>query len=86
MLQTIIYMKKLPLIAVLAIFGSLLVASCKKDYKCTCNVSVPLAGFDTTIITNFEDMKKKEAKHACDGSEQTLEQLFMGLAQVNCDI
>jgi len=85
-LLQIIHMKKLPLIVTLALFGSLFAASCKKDYKCTCNVTVPLASFDTTIIVNFEDMKKKEAKHSCNGSEETLSQLFMGLAQVSCDI
>lgn len=67
-------MKKtsLSLIAILAVFASMLFASCKKDYTCSCRVIVPLV-LDTVVKLEMEDYKKKEAKRACDNNESVIE-------------
>lgn len=79
-------MKKinLPLIAVLALFVSMLFTSCKKDYTCACRVTVPFL-LDTMVNLEMEDYKKKEAKRACDNNEAVIESgssvVLMGLIQ-----
>lgn len=50
-------MKKVLAIAVLGVFG---LASCKKDYTCTCTVD------GESIKYELKDVKKKDAKDACD--------------------
>ncbi|WP_276131721.1 hypothetical protein [Polluticoccus soli] len=65
-------MKKLnlPLIATLALFASLIFASCKKDHTCECNVGV--ITYDTTINFVIEDQTNKNAKRMCENNESTL--------------
>ena len=63
---------KLPLVAILALFGSMMFTSCKKDYTCSCRVIIPLV-LDTTIKVEMEDYKKKEAKRTCDNNEAVIE-------------
>jgi len=55
-------MKKTLLIAAVA---GLAMASCKKDYTCTC--TVPASGSDPAETYTYElkDVKKKDAKDAC---------------------
>lgn len=67
-------MKKfnLPLVVVLSLFGSLLFASCKKDYTCACTVGIPLV-YDTVINIEMKDYKKKQAKKACEDNENTIQ-------------
>lgn len=66
-------MKKLnlPLISVLALFASLMFASCKKDHTCVCNVNI-LAVYDTTINFAIDDQTNKNAKRLCDNNEGTI--------------
>lgn len=70
-------MKKILLIAAVALlFGSL--ASCKKDYVCTCTgtemgtLAIPLSGYTS-----------KDAKTACDDTETTYK---TGDATANCEL
>lgn len=50
-------MKKVLAIAVLGVFG---LASCKKDYTCTCTYD------GETYTYQMNDVKKNDAKDACD--------------------
>lgn len=54
-----------------AVVGTFVLASCKKDYVCECK-----DGADTDSYT-FKDVKKKDAKEACD-SWGTIYSLFGG--------
>jgi|ERR1044071_8379119 hypothetical protein len=65
-------MKKLnlPLIAILALFASLLLSSCKKDHTCECTVGILV--YDTTINFEIEDQTNKNAKRLCENNESTL--------------
>lgn len=56
-------MKKLLFVFAIAAVGSL--ASCKKDYTCTCDV----AGQE--VSTAINDAKKGDAEDACDALEVT---------------
>ena len=53
-------MKKIVTVAAVALFGAILLPSCKKDYTCTCTIQ----GQTTTSPIN--DAKKSDAKAACD--------------------
>ena len=88
-------MKKLPVIAALTFFAALTFTSCKKDYSCTCKVGLnPLLSqlggtginFDTTVVYQFDDMKKKEAKAGCDGVEKALLETFPGIITGSCSL
>ena len=50
-----------------AFFG---LASCKKDYTCTCTIPNPLGGGDITQTYEYEDSKKGDAEDACDAQDQ----------------
>lgn len=65
-------MKKASLYLLFALFGAMMFASCKKDYTCECRVGIPLAAFDTTIAIEIEDVKKKQAKVACENNETSI--------------
>lgn len=52
-------MKKVLAIAVLGVF---VLASCKKDYTCTCTAD------GETYKYELKDVKKKDAKDACDAA------------------
>jgi hypothetical protein len=64
-------MKKAPLYLLLAFFGAMMFASCKKDYTCQCSVGVPFV-FDTVVTIEIEDVKKKQAKIACENNESAI--------------
>jgi hypothetical protein len=73
------FMKNFALVAILSLFALLSFSSCKKDYKCTCNIkmlkfSLDSSGMlsDTTIVVvhDIDDAKKKQAEYSCDGSEE----------------
>jgi hypothetical protein len=53
-------MKKIVTIVAVALFGALVLPSCKKDYTCTCTI----AGQTTSSPIN--NAKKSDAKNACD--------------------
>lgn len=56
-------MKKLLFVFAIAALGSL--ASCKKDYTCTCTTKVD--GMDPVSTSQtWEDQKKSDAEEACD--------------------
>ena len=57
-------MKKVLLVAVALMF---VLASCKKDYTCECNIS--FLGSTTTTSTVLKDLKKKDATTACDAGD-----------------
>ena len=59
-------MKKITLLAVA--FVAISFASCKKDRVCTCTTT-PATGTATTDVTTFYDVKKKEARLFCVGSQ-----------------
>jgi hypothetical protein len=54
-------MKKILLVAAVA---GLSMASCKKDYTCTCTYT-PQGGAAQTYTYPMKDVKKKDAKDAC---------------------
>jgi len=58
-------MKKVLGIVAIALFAFSF-ASCKKDYKCDCTADF---GFGTETLTyDLKDVKKKDAKAACDAA------------------
>ena len=59
-------MKKLLLVAVAGVF---VLASCKKDYTCTCTFSGDFAGTPATSTTLHA--KKADAKTACEAGTNT---------------
>lgn len=79
-------MKNFALISILGLFAVSAFSSCKKDYKCTCNIKVPLAQLDTTFVTDIDDAKKKEAKDRCKGSEDVYKSFFGLLGTADCSI
>lgn len=73
-------MKKITLVAVAAISMSLF-ASCKKDYTCTCKVTVSGSTADAT--QTFPKTSKSTAKTACESYETTLK---VGGATAECSL
>lgn len=59
---TFIKMKKAILLGALGVFA---LASCKKDYTCTCKVN------EQSIKIPLTDYKKKDAEDACDAAKTT---------------
>lgn len=47
----------------IAFFG---LASCKKDYTCTCTTPDPLGGADVVVKNEIPKAKKSDAETACD--------------------
>lgn len=64
-------MKKLILVASVAIFGVVAMTSCKKTHTCKCSFDVSTGITDD--MTSFEIGKssKKDAKAACEAAETT---------------
>lgn len=60
-------MKKIVTIVAVALFGALVLPSCKKDYTCVCTSTVN--GVSTSVEAKTGKMSKKDAKAAC---EQTV--------------
>lgn len=63
-------MKKITLIAVAAI-GMTLFASCKKDYTCTCKVT--MGGSTQEVAQTYPKTSKSTAKTACESYETTVQ-------------
>lgn len=63
-------------------FAVLTLASCKKDYTCTCTTSV--GGVSTSASTTINDTKKN-ATEACDAGDATSTTLGIS-ATVDCEI
>ncbi|WP_118972846.1 hypothetical protein [Taibaiella koreensis] len=59
-------MKKITLVAIIALAGATLFPSCKKDYKCTCTWSI--GGQQQSNTVELKKMSKKDAKATCEGS------------------
>lgn len=58
-------MKKFLVLAVIA-GGALTIASCKKDWTCTCTVTTSgIVNSTTTTDTVYQDMTKADAETAC---------------------
>jgi hypothetical protein len=53
-------MKKIVTIVAVALFGALVLPSCKKDYTCTCTIA------GQTQPYPYENTTKKDAKAACE--------------------
>ncbi len=53
-------MKKLLVIAVIAVVG---LASCKKDYTCSCTI------LGQTTVSEFKDVTQSDAEEACDEAD-----------------
>ena len=53
-------MKKIVTIAAVALFGAIVLPSCKKDYTCTCSIGGQTASY------TYNKVKKSEAKTSCD--------------------
>jgi hypothetical protein len=68
--QTYKLMKKNLSVAVVALFASALLFSCKKDYTCTCTVT-PTGGTATKLTVDFKKVKKKDAEDGCKKAEDT---------------
>ena len=60
-------MKKIVTIVAVALFGALVLPSCKKDYTCVCTSTIN--GVSTSVEAKTGKMSKKDAKTAC---EQTV--------------
>lgn len=59
-------MKKVIAFAAVAMVA---LASCKKDYTCTCTYD--LMGESMSVDAPLNDMKKKDAEEACDAADAT---------------
>lgn len=64
-------MKKIVTIVAVALFGALVLPSCKKDYTCTCTVG------GVTTSTEIKNAKKSDAKAACE---------YLNIAGANCSL
>jgi len=60
-------MKKLTPLVILAAFGAMTFASCKKDYTCTCTLDGETIG-----TYKFTKVKKKDAKTACENWDNSV--------------
>jgi len=77
-------MKKLTPLVMIAAFGAMMFASCKKDYTCTCTSSVDGQSLGTTEIS-LGKQKKKDAKAMCD--DKSYETTVMGITtKTECDL
>lgn len=54
-------MKKLTPLVMIAAFGAMMFASCKKDYTCDCKL-----GGESVMKYEIKDAKKKDAEKACE--------------------
>ena len=70
-------MKKAGFIVAVVLF----LASCKKDYTCTCTVPASGSQPEATYIYQLDDKKKKDAKAACRAAED-----IWALAGGTCEI
>ncbi|MGN6568204.1 MAG: hypothetical protein ACTHJ0_09640 [Flavipsychrobacter sp.] len=74
-------MKKLIPIAVIATFGILSFASCKKssndtgNYTCTCTFHNPFTGVDTSQSFTYSNAKKSDATNGCNANQTNLRQV-----------
>ena len=68
-------MKKVILLGALGVFA---LASCKKDYTCSCTFSN-----SGSLKLEYKDVKKKTAEDSCDAAETTYKQ---GDASANCTL
>jgi hypothetical protein len=64
-------MKKIVTIVAVALFGALVLPSCKKDYTCTCTIG------GQTFPNEMKNVKKSDAKAACDA---------LNIAGANCTL
>lgn len=63
-------MKKITLLAV--VIGAMSLASCKKNYTCTCTTTDSSSPSDPPIVTPYTVKEtKKKAKDACNKSNQS---------------
>ncbi len=82
-------MKKTATTLALAVLFSMAFVSCKKEYNCTCDVTmnVPMFGqFSTSTTESLGKQTKKNAKAACDQAETELENELMGYGTASCEI
>ncbi|HEY9176721.1 MAG TPA: hypothetical protein VIN07_03480 [Flavipsychrobacter sp.] len=82
-------MKKTTTTLVLSILLSMAFVSCKKEYKCTCDIdmSIPMFGqFSTSTTENLGKQTKKNAKAACDQAETELQKELNGAGTASCEI
>lgn len=61
-------MKKIVTIVAMALFGALVLPSCKKEYTCSCTVT-PVGGVATTVEGKTSKLSKKDAKAQCDAGD-----------------
>ncbi len=73
-------MKKIVIVAAVALFGAIVLPSCKKDYKCTCTYTVGGASQSTSY--DLKNVTKKDAKAACEGYNATL----AAYTGISCDL
>ena len=82
-------MKKLGPIAVIALFATLALSSCKKDYTCQCSISWSGSAFfaDTTYTTSGTiNAKKNDAVSQCNQGDATSSDGFGGTITSACEI
>ena len=76
-------MKNLLTIA-LVVFLAGAFTSCKKDYTCTCDITV--LGITQTVEETFMDVSKSEANDLCDAAQTDAAAGGGGLITVNCSL
>lgn len=69
-------MKKILTISAIALFGAVLLPSCKKDYTCVCTTSIPGAN-NTSTEVELGKLSKKDAEAACNGKASVGGQTYM---------
>lgn len=74
-------MKKIVYVAAVALAGTILLPSCKKDYTCSCTYDDGTGGA-TTIDATISNSTKAKAKAACD----LMDNNYLGFTNVQCDL
>jgi hypothetical protein len=71
-------MKNILRTSALAIVATIVMLSCKKDYKCECamKVNAVVVVVDTTIMIDVKDKSKKQAKSYCEGGQAAYDAVF----------
>lgn len=73
-------MKKIAIVAAVAILGAVVLPSCKKDYKCTCTYTQ--SGASQSLSVDLKNVTKKDAKAACEGYNS----VYAAYAGISCNL
>lgn len=88
-------MRKIGIVAMVALIGTLAFTSCKKNHTCACNIhidadttgGVTVEATDTTVLFDLGKTTKGKAKTACDADQTSQTATWADLgATVKCNL